>query len=332
MIETMEFIDSHAHLNAAEFKQNWPQIVQTATQSGIVSIVNNAGDLASSEWGIEQSNNSAHLYATVGIHPEFFLESDQPVTTTEFNNLRRLAKNNSKVVAIGEIGLDYTLDATKAPPAKQHELLAKQLEIAVELNLPVTLHVRDQPGQTKCFTDLLNILQQFTTYQPANMQELSLSHLKSSASRLSQINSDDFNDQKPNLPAESLAPISNLLPANSSTTPRLTGVFHCWTGTPQQLQQALEIGFYVSFSGILTYKSAGHILEAAKLAPLDKILIETDAPYLTPEPARTTIRPSVNQPKYVIMTAEKLASIKELPLQTIAEATTQNTRRLFKLS
>ena len=327
----MEFIDSHAHLNAAEFKQNWPQIVQTATQSGIVSIINNAGDLASSEWGIEQSSNSPYLYATVGIHPEFFLESDQPVTSTEFNNLRRLAKNNVKVVAIGEIGLDYTLDVIKAPPAKQHELLVKQLEIAVELNLPVTLHVRDQPGQAKCFTDLLSILQQFTTYKPANIQGLSLSHRESNPSKLSQINFDNFNDQKTNLSAESLA-ISNLLPSNSSTTPRLTGVFHCWTGTPQQLQQALEIGFYVSFSGILTYKSAGHILEAAKLAPLDKILIETDAPYLTPEPARTTVRPSVNQPKYVIMTAEKLASIKGLSLQTIAEATVQNTRRLFKLS
>ena len=324
----MEFIDSHAHLNATEFKQNWLQIVQVATQSGINSIINNAGDLASSEWGIEQSNNSAHLYATVGIHPEFFLESNQPVTTTEFNNLRRLAKNNSKVVAIGEIGLDYTLDATKAPPAKQHELLVKQLEIAVELNLPVTLHVRDQPGQTKCFADLLNILQQFTTYQPANIQELSLSNLSSSSSKLSQINSDNFNDQKASLVTES----SFSALSQSAASSRLTGVFHCWTGTPQQLQQALEIGFYVSFSGILTYKSAGHILEAAKLAPLDKILIETDAPYLTPEPARTTIRPSVNQPKYVIMTAEKLASIKELPLQTIAEATTQNTRRLFKLS
>ena len=321
----MEFIDSHAYLNATEFKQNWPQIVQAATQSGVISIINNAGDLASSEWGIEQSNNSPHLYATAGIHPEFFLESDQPVTATDFNNIRRLAKDNAKVVAIGEIGLDYTLDPNRAPVAKQHELLIRQLEVALELGLPVTLHVRDQPGQTKCFTDIIQILQQFTTYKPDNLQNPTLSYPNQVLPKLSQINSDDYDSQKVGSLAGSSTP-------TSSTTSQLTGVFHCWTGTPEQLQQALDLGFYISFSGILTYKSAGHILDAAKLAPLDKVLIETDAPYLTPEPARTTDRPSVNQPRYVIMTAEKLASIKGLPLQTIAEATIQNTRRLFKLS
>src|SRR5690606_28374456 len=121
--------------------------------------------------------------------------------------------------------------------AKQHELLVKQLRLAHELNLPVVLHVRDQPGKTDCFTDVFTLLNEFTTSD------------------------------------------------NDSSTTQLAGVFHCWTGTPDQLTQAILLGFYVSFSGIITYKSAGHILDAAKSAPLDRILIETDAPYLTPEPA-----------------------------------------------
>jgi TatD DNase family protein len=280
----MIFIDSHAHINSLEFKSTWPEIVQAADHAGVTSIINNAADLASTEWGIEQSHKSPHLFATAGIHPEYFLESTQPISPSDYNNLRRLIKNNPKVVAIGEIGLDYTLDLNRAPIARQHELFRQQLKIALEFNLPITLHVRDQPNQTACFTDMITILQEYTTSQ-----------------------------------------------VNSNNSSKLRGVFHCWTGTPSQAQQALELGFYLSFSGILTYKSAGHITEAAKLAPLDKILIETDAPYLTPEPARTTLRPSVNQPKYVIMTAEKLASIKGETLQAIAEATTQNTRHLFNL-
>lgn len=278
----MEFIDSHAHINAQEFNQNWAEIITTAVESGVTSIINNAGDLASAEWGIEQAQNSPYLYATAGIHPELFLESDAEVDELDYNNLRRLITSSSKVVAIGEIGLDYTLDEHRAPILKQKELLIKQLEIALEFNLPVTLHVRDVPGQLKCFSDMFAILKEFTTLQIESKQPL-------------------------------------------------TGVFHCWTGTPDQLAQALELGFYVSFSGIVTYKSAGHIVDAARLAPIDKILIETDSPYLTPEPARSSDRPSVNQPKYVIMTAEKLASIKGVTLQEIAKSTTQNTRRLFKL-
>src|SRR5690606_1896517 len=112
----------------------------------------------------------------------------------------------------------------------------------------------------------------------------------------------------------------------------IRGVFHCWVGTPDQARIALDLGFYLSFSGILTYKSAGHITEVAAIAPQERILIETDAPFLTPEPARSKLRQSTNLPEYVIMTAEKLAVSRGVDLDHIARTTTQNTCQLFKLN
>ncbi len=315
----MEFIDSHAHINDASFNENWLEAVQAATEAGVGSIINNAGDLASTEWGIEQAQKSPQVFATAGIHPELFLETNRSVTAADFNNLRRLIRSSPKVVAVGEIGLDYTLDSSQAPTAKQQELFIKQLEIALAFNLPVTLHVRDLPGQTSCFNDLVQILKQFTTSGQEAKTSASNSKLRNPRLR--------GDDEVGSV----IFPALSTKNQDLQTKTPLTGVFHCWTGTPDQLHQALELGFYISFSGILTYKSAGHIVEAARLAPLNKILVETDSPYLTPEPARSSARPPVNQPKYVIMTAEKLASIKNEPLQTIAEATTQNARRLFNL-
>lgn len=282
----MQFIDSHAHINSEEFTHNWFHIVQNAVSAGVTTIINNASDLTNTKWGIEQANQSPHIYTTAGIHPEVFLESNQSITQSDFNNLRRLIEQSKKVVAIGEIGLDYTLDLEAASKTKQFNLIEPQIQLAIDLKLPLTLHVRDLPGRTECFTDLLGILKNFY---------------------------------------DSPSPVTRHPSQN------LNGVFHCWVGTPDQAEQALDLGFYLSFSGILTYKSAGHITDVAAMAPSHRILIETDAPYLTPEPARSKLKPPVNLPEYVIMTAEKLADIRRTTLQEIAEITSQNAQRLFSL-
>ena len=288
------FIDSHAHLNSSEFKENWKNAVTEAKNAGLSGIINIGSDLVDSEWGSQQANQEPIVCATIGIHPEH-LQGHAPDMGQAINNLRRLIDRYPKIVGIGELGLDYTLDPDLAPKQAQIDLIRPQLALAIELNLPIVMHVRDQKGSQSCFNDTIKLFQEYTTSKPAtNAAATPTTH-------------------------------------NPQPTTQLAGVFHCWTGTPDQARQALDLGFYISFSGILTYKSAGHIVDAARIVPDDRLLIETDSPYLTPEPARSKEHPAVNEPKYVILTAEKLASIRQTNTNHIAEVTANNVRRLFKL-
>lgn len=297
----MQFIDSHAHLNSPEFKDNWENVVTTAKKAGLSHIINCSGDLADSEWGIAQAEQEPIVYTTVGVHPES-LAGQAPNPEQLVNNLRRIIAKSTKAVGIGEIGLDYTLGPAQAPKQAQIDLITPQLNLASDLNLPVVLHVRDQKGSTDCFHDLIQVLQQFTTSKES---------VKSSVV-----------SRQPNLKSQN----SELEPHN------LSGVFHCWTGTSDQARIALSLNtFFISFSGILTYKSAGHILDAAAIVPDHRLLIETDSPFLTPEPARSKQHPSTNEPKYVILTAEKLAEVRNTTLSHIAEITTSNAKQLFNL-
>ena len=290
----MHFIDSHCHLSSPQFKQDWKGVVVQAKNAGVFTVINVGSDLTDSEWGRDQAEQTDGLFATAGIHPESLAHVPQDW----IDNLRRLVGSSKKIVAIGEIGLDYTLDPAIASNEKQINLLKPQLELAAERHLPTVLHVRDQKDASDCFNDLLNILEQLTTSQTAVPKST---------------------DNQELITENIFAP----------------GVFHCWTGTPEQAQQVLDLGFYISFSGILTYPTAGHILDAAKIVPLNRLLIETDAPYLVPEPQRTLFRrqkiASDNQPSYVTMTAEKLALVRGQTLEQIAQATTHNARQLFNL-
>ncbi len=300
----MTFIDSHSHLNSEEFKESWQTAVAAAKNNNVSVVINCGGDLSDSEWGTHQANQEPIVYATVGIHPEA-LTGSAPNMTEATNNLRRLISNSSKVVAIGEIGLDYTLDPDQSPKQAQIDLITPQIALAAELDLPIVLHVRDHKDSTNCFNDMIALLKQF----------------KTSNDRFQALDS-RFKSNKKTKPTP-----YNLEPRTS----HLSGVFHCWTGTPDQVKQALDLDFFISFSGILTYKSAGHILDAAAIVPDDRILIETDAPFLTPEPARSKEHPSVNESKYVILTAEKLAQVRNTTLEHIADITTENAKKLFKL-
>jgi TatD DNase family protein len=278
------FIDSHAHLCAPQFKDTWKSVVDRARRAGVTHIINIADDLQEGEWGRIQAEQAENVYLTVGIHPENIDERPEQW----LNNVRRIASESRKIVGIGEVGLDYTLSPDRAV---QHEVFRQHIELAVDLELPLVIHLRDVPGQTTAWNDAFTILKSY---------------------------------------------------------PQARGVFHCWTSTPDLALQALALGFYLSYSGILTYKNAESIRLSAKETPLDRILIETDAPYLLPEPARSYTKSTRTQqliidaefqieqtptcePAHVTMTARKLADILGLTTQEIAEATSKNTIRLFGL-
>ncbi len=282
----MNYFDAHNHLNDGLFESNFRKVAEEAAMVGVVGMVINGGDLESSRRAVEIAEQVDIGYAAVGIHPEDLYCSEQRTANSQqIDDLRLLAGSSKKIVAIGELGLDYTLATSDERRAtdkqEQFELIEAQLGLADELGLPVVLHVRDVAGSEECFGDMIGLLKNF---------------------------------------------------------PQLTGQFHCWTGTVSQMEQALALDFYISFSGILTYGSAGHIAEVAKKVPADRILVETDGPFLIPEPRRTEMRKEglrnherLCLPEYVTMTTEKLAELRQEAVEIIAQQTTDNARRLFTI-
>jgi TatD DNase family protein len=265
----VELVDTHCHLDFDRFDEDRPAVIQRANQAGVVRIVVPALDLATSKSIVALAQATPQIYAAVGIHPND-LEHIADINVT-LDTIRQLAEA-PKVVAIGEIGLDYYW--MKAPKPTQHEWLERQLEIASRVALPVILHNRETTD------DLYTLLVRWV--------ELGL-------------------------------------PAKISDRP---GVIHSFSGSWQDAQRFLELGFYLGFSGPLTYKKSGELREVAASAPADQILVETDAPFLTPEPYRS----KRNEPSFVRHTAEKLAEIRGVDLETIARITTQNAVRLFDLN
>ena len=252
-------IDTHAHLQD-EKMTDLDSIVQNAKSVGVNKIVCASSDLDTSIKAIEIANKYSMVYATVGIHPEEANKFEQ----NSIKNLKELAKNK-KVVAIGEIGLDYYhIFATKE---KQKEVFIKQIDLAYELGLPVVLHSREATG------DMLEIIRN-------NLKKLT------------------------------------------------NGVcFHCFNMSEEILKEINGYGFYISIGGIVTFKNANNILQIAKVCDIDKLMLETDAPYLTPVPHRS----KTNEPKYVVYTAEKIASLRNMTLEELDDITTKNAIRFFNL-
>jgi TatD DNase family protein len=205
------------------------------------------------------SNRYNNVWCAIGYHP---YEADK-VKEEQLEDLKRLATENEKVVAIGECGLDYYRDW--ASKQNQWRIFEKQLEIAKELNLPVVIHSRDADEDT-------------------------VSILKTSGVE--------------------------------------KGVIHCFTGTETLLKGALDLGFYISFSGIVTYKNANDLRELAKKVPLDRILVETDSPYLAPVPKRG----KKNMPPYVFYTMKFLSEWLKVPLDMFNRITTTNAVKLFDIN
>lgn len=252
------YIDTHAHLNLEQFASDYKLAIDRANDVGVQTIINVGANMESSHRAIEIADEfEKGIYATVGAHPHDSVEE-----SFDDEEMMKLAQNK-KVVAIGEIGLDYY--GGSIDKVAQKELLDKQIHLAQRVGKPVVLHCRD------AYDDLISILM-----------------------TLGQI-------------------------------PK--GVVHCYVGDWAHAQVFLDMGFYLSFNGIITFTKNANQLKVVEDTPLEKILIETDCPWLTPEPYRG----KRNEPAYVVEVAKKIAEIKKISISEVETQTTKNAIELFKL-
>ncbi len=254
----MEFFDSHAHYNDDQFNQDREETITKIFAENVTKITCAGYNIKSSEFAVRLSKQYDFIYATVGISPNDITG----VKIEDVNKIAELAQNN-KVVAIGEIGLDYYWN--KENQEQQKAFFIRQIELADTLNLPIVIHCRD------AVMDTLDILK-------------------------NQIN------------------------------PKQRGIFHCCMLNKELIKEAVKLGFYISFSGNITFKNAKP-KEAIEEVPIDKILIETDSPYLTPEPFRSCRNDSRN----VKLVANKIAEIKGVSLAEISQLTYQNAKQIYKI-
>lgn len=252
----MQFFDSHAHYNDQKFDKDRKQILDQIYKENITQITCVGYDIESSKRAIEISKEYDFIYSTVGISPNDI----QNVEIDDLKIIKDFAKND-KVVAIGEIGLDYYWN--KENKEKQKEFFIKQIELADELDLPIVIHCRD------AVMDTLDILK-------------------------------------------------------NRINPKRRGIFHCCMLNKELIKEAVKLGFYISFSGNVTFKSAKPV-DSINEVPIDKILIETDSPYLTPEP----FRGNRNDSRNVKLVASKIAEIKNMSLKEIANVTYENAKRIY---
>ncbi|MEW6066943.1 MAG: TatD family hydrolase [Nitrospirota bacterium] len=262
-------IDTHCHLEMDEFNKDREDVIKRAKDAGIEAIITIGSDLEGNIGGIELSKKYDFIYSSVGIHPhdakDFTGEIFEKIKAWATPPHPPLSKGGSwggKVVAIGEIGLDYHYD--NSPRNIQQQVFMKQLQLAKEVNLPVIIHSREAKKDT------LDIIRE------------------SGVSK---------------------------------------GVFHCFSGDTEMAEKAMAIGFYISIAGPVTFKKAHHLREIARAIPDDYLLIETDAPYLAPEP----FRGKRNEPSYIIYTARAIAQLRGVSLEDVARITTLNAKRLFKI-
>lgn len=243
-------IDSHCHLDSQEFDADRDAVIQRALEAGVERMV-----AIGSEAAVQLAERYPCFYATAGIHPH---DASKAIEDS-FKRLDELLAH-PKVVAVGEIGLDYHYDFS--PRDTQKTVFMRQMEIAAARKKPIVIHTREAWDDT-----------------------FALLHL----------------------------------------CPH--GVMHCFSGGPVEAQRALDLGFHLSFGGIVTYPKAPAVQEATKMTPLDRLLIETDAPYLAPIPRRG----KRNEPAFITHTARKLAELRGVTFEEIARATTENARRLLLL-
>ena len=248
--------DTHAHYDDEAFDADREELLASMPENGVGLIVDPGCDLESSRRAVEIAEKYPHVYAAVGWHPE----NCAPYTGESLDTLRQWAKS-PKVVAIGEIGLDYYWEQN--PPREwQQEVFRAQLALAQELSLPVIVHDRD------AHADSLTIVKEF---------------------------------------------------------PDVRGVFHCYSGSAEIAQELLKLGWYLGFDGPLTYKNAKKTVEVARIVPLDRVLLETDSPYMSPVPVRGTRNDSRN----VSHIAAKFAEIRGMSTDEIIALTNENGRRFF---
>ncbi len=254
------YIDTHAHLQDEILKNRIDSVLNNAKEHNVKKIVCASYDLKSSYQAIDISKNHKNIYAVIGVHPENCEEYSDKVE----EELTRLCKDK-KVVAIGEIGLDYHY--TKENKQKQKEVFIKQILLANKLKLPIVIHTRDAIGDT------MEIIRKYEKY------------LKNGV------------------------------------------VFHCFNASEEILNEIVGKGFYVSYGGVITFNNARNLIEIVKKTPLDKILTETDCPYLAPVP----FRGQTNEPKNIDLIIKKISEIKNIELNKLEKIIENNTKNIFKI-
>ena len=254
----MELIDSHAHLDGEKFADDCAAVVERALAAGVVKIITMGDSLESSARSVALTEEFESVYAAVGIHPE----EAQPMTAATDDQLATWAAQE-KVVAIGEIGLDYYWEKDEEKRALQRAIFVRQLDLARQLRLPVCIHDREAHG------DMMKILK---------------------------------------------------------TEGRgLRGVLHCYSGSWEMAAELLKGDWYFGIDGPLTYKNAAKLPEIVQRLPAERILVETDSPYLSPMP----FRGKRNEPAHVLYVAKKAAELRGESLEAFARATRENTRDLY---
>jgi TatD DNase family protein len=249
--------DTHVHLNAEQFNDDLQEVIDRAIAEGVTNMVVVGFDELTIKKAIELAEEYDFIHASVGWHPVDAID----MTPEHLDWLKELA-SHPKVVALGEMGLDYYWD--KSPKEIQKEVFRKQIRLAREVKLPIIIHNRDATA------DIVEILKE-------------------------------------------------------EKAGEVGGIMHCYSGSVETALECIDMNFYISLGGPVTFKNAKKPKEVAESIPLDRLLVETDCPYLTPHPYRG----KRNEPAYVKLVAEEIAGLKGLTFEEIAEATTQNAKKLF---
>lgn len=256
-------IDTHLHLDFHQYDEDRDQVIERALEAGVTQMITIGTSLATSQRAVELSDQFQSVWAAVGIHPNDATEWSRDAETT----LRQLARH-PKVVAIGEIGLDYYWD--RVSPPIQQRAFDEQLALAADLGLPVIIHDREAHEDVMCT-------------------------------------------------------LRRWVKTLTDDAPR--GVLHFFSGDIKMAQEAIKLGFYLGTDGPVTFKKARDLQSVVAALPLERLLIETDAPFLAPHPRRGRR----NEPAYVSYVAQKVADLQHITLEEVAKQTTVNARSLFGL-
>ena len=258
----MKFFDNHAHLDDEKFDEDREELIKKIHNDEIDKFVSAGYSLESSKKSIELSKKYNFIYSTCGISPNDIPQNEEELWK-ELAEIKKIAKENKKVVAIGEIGLDYHWNTENKELQKR--AFVEQIKIANELNLPIQIHTRE------AVMDTLEILKQ-----------------------------NNVNKK---------------------------GIFHCCPLNRELVKEGLKLGFYISFAGPVTFKNSKNATEIIEMVPNDKMLIETDSPYLSPEP----LRGKRNDPRNVKYIAKKIAEVKNITIEEVANITYENAMKVFNL-
>ncbi|MCA9352975.1 TatD family hydrolase [Patescibacteria group bacterium] len=280
-MKTMKYIDTHAHMNFAAYDDDRDNVI-ARTNTDEVMVINVGTQRDTSRFAVELAEQHDHLYAIIGLHPihttaSFHDHDEVGEGGDEFTSrgedfdvdyYRNLAQSSNKVVGLGECGLDYYRNTPETRDA-QEKAFRGHIELALELDLPLMLHVRPSEGSMDAYHDVLTILREYVG------------------------------------------------------SGNLRGQTHFFAGTPEIAQEFIDLGFYISFTGVITF--AGMYEKLVKAVPMNRILSETDAPYVTPHPYRG----QRNEPSHVREVIQKLAKIKKVDENVMAQQVIENAKRLY---